>query len=173
MNLNFEEIFLFIISPELQDKIFPIKIIFIILSIVLTIYTIYLLRVSTWWAAMFSRDIEELGTYKGFGTHALGKRWSKILRRVKTDTPSEVKLAIIEADRILEDVLERMGYSGKSTGERLERLSTDYVSNIDQLWEAHRLRNNIVHDPNYRLSFSQSKKAITAYGQAFKELEVI
>jgi len=173
MNLDFEGIFLFITSPELQQKVYPIKVVFLIISALLTIYIFYLLRTSTWWAVMFSRDIEELGTYKGFGTHALAKRWNKALKHMKADTPSEAKLAIIDADEILNDILARMGFSGQSTGERLESLGVDYVSNIDKLREAHKLRNNIVHDPNYQLSFSQAKKAIDAYSQAFKEMEII
>lgn len=172
MTKDIQEIFLFITSPELQEKIFPIKVIFISVSVVLTFLIAYLLKVSSWWKSLYGKDLEEFRTYKAFGTQAFIRRWRKITRLLKTATPSEVKLALIEADSLLEEVLERMGYTAPTLGERLKQLKPDDIPNLDALWEAHRIRNNIVHDPDYRLPLGQAKKAINAYEQAFKGLDL-
>jgi len=173
MDLRFREIFLYITSPELQEKILLVKIFFIGISALLTIYIFYILKVTTWWAAMFGRSAEEFKRYKASGSRALEKRWKKIAKRMSKNVPSEAKLAILEADKMLDDVLTRLAFQGDSLGEKMEKLTPDYVSNIDALWEAHKIRNNIVHDPNYHLPLQEARKALEKYEQAFRDLEII
>lgn len=169
----FREIFLQLVSAELQEKLYPLKVVFIIISVVLTIYIFYILRHTTWWAAMFSRSIEEFRKYKAAGGTALAARWRRVAKRAERGTSSEMKLAILEADKMLDDVLKRLGFLGETVEERLKSVPQDYITNREALLKAHILRNDIVHDPNYNLSPSQVKEAIEAYETALKELEIV
>src|SRR6266702_3686894 len=48
------------------------------------------------------------------------KRWEKVKSRLKNDSPSQYKVAIIEADAIAEELLDGIGYKGANMTEKLE-----------------------------------------------------
>jgi len=82
------------------------------------------------------------------------------------------KLAVMEADKLLDHTLKAMTMPGKDMGERLKAVGYKYP-NIRQVWFAHRIRNQIVHEASYNLSSSLAKKAIKSFKQALKELSIL
>src|SRR5688572_11249432 len=56
------------------------------------------------------------------GDPKLAERWRKILELTDSQNQNDWMLAIIEADIILGDMLETMGYQGDSIGEKLKRI---------------------------------------------------
>ncbi len=103
----------------------------------------------------------------------LVKKWAKIEQRLEAGQEAELKLAVIEADKFFDDVLKRCGYPGKDMGERLRKINSSQLSNIDDIWRAHKIRNNIVHDIDYKLMVIDAEKAVGAYRKALEELEVL
>jgi len=101
------------------------------------------------------------------------KKWTKIEERLKSGQEAELKLAVIEADKFFDDVLKRCSYAGKDMGERLRKINASQISNIDDIWQAHKIRNNIVHDINYKLTIIDAEKAIKSFRSALEELEVL
>jgi len=101
------------------------------------------------------------------------KKWNKIEKRLKSSQEAELKLAVIEADKFFDNVLKRCGYYGKDMGERLKQINASQIANIDKIWEAHKIRNNIVHNADYQLSKSEAEKAIQAYKKALQEIELL
>ncbi|OQA52064.1 MAG: hypothetical protein BWY43_00671 [candidate division WS2 bacterium ADurb.Bin280] len=74
----------------------------------------------------------------------------EITKRFQEIEKMESKLAIIEADKLVDTVLKKAGSKGESLGERLrgvqKLVSRDVYSNM---WEAHKVRNQIVHDHDF------------------------
>ncbi len=103
----------------------------------------------------------------------INKKWDSILEKVESDDMDRNKLAVIEADKILDDLLKRIGYKGEDMGERLKQLTSAQASNINELWQAHKLRNQIVHNPDFELTHSQAKRTIEIYQRAMEDLEAI
>ena len=101
------------------------------------------------------------------------KKWTKIEERIKSGQDAEMKLAIIEADKIFDDFLKKCGYFGKDMGERLKKINSSQISNINEIWQAHKVRNNIVHDLNFKVNQSDAEKSVAAYKKALDELEVL
>jgi len=101
------------------------------------------------------------------------RSWQKIQERLKKEDEANLKLAVIEADSILDEILKRMGLGGKDMGERLEQMPKDQLKALEDVWDAHRLRNLIVHQPAAIVTKAQAEKAVSAYQNALKELEVI
>jgi len=116
-------------------------------------------------------DIVEFFSFRPYGIRKVEKDWAKITARLETDLESEWKLAIIEADSILNDILMKMGFAGETLGERLDRLTVVTLPNLQQIREAHKIRNNIVHDPDYRVSLDEAKMAVGIYEQALRDLQ--
>ena len=86
---------------------------------------------------------------------------------------SEHKLAVIEADSMLDNILKRMGFGGESLGERLEKLTVASLPNIEDAKEAHKIRSNIIHDPAYKLSLDEAKRIIEIYEKALTDLQAL
>jgi len=111
-------------------------------------------------------------------THAFPKRhlnksWQKILTRLKKNDEANLRLALIEADNIFDDLLKQMRLPGESMADRLKYIDSSQVSNIDEIWRAHKLRNVIVHNSDYPITRNEMEFGVGAYEKALKELEFI
>jgi hypothetical protein len=98
--------------------------------------------------------------------------WHGIEARMRTMQEAEYKLAIIEADKLFDDLLQKMAYKGKDMGDRLKQITTEQLSNINAIWKCHKVRNLISHDVSYHLTFSEAQWVIQIYEDAFIELGV-
>lgn len=99
--------------------------------------------------------------------------WEKIKNRMATMRESEYKLAIIEADKLFDILLQKMDYQGKDMSARLSQISPAQLSSIQGIWDSHKVRNLLAHDMSYQISFSDAQKAIQNYERAFHELEIL
>lgn len=99
-------------------------------------------------------------------------QWQVILDHVNSENPAEWKLAILEADNILNEVLEDQGYLGSTVADKLKTMSSTRISSYDEVWNAHRLRNQIAHGGAIDMDLTQkmARNAVSQFGNAFKEL---
>lgn len=96
-----------------------------------------------------------------------------VLAHLDSDNPNDWKLAIIEADIILDGALKTRGYAGNSLGERLKSLSSQQLSSLNDAWEAHKIRNRIAHDgADFVLTKRIADETIGRYRRVFAELSV-
>jgi hypothetical protein len=77
--------------------------------------------------------------------------------------------AIVEADKLLDDVLKRTHYKGKTTGERLVAAQHQLTDN-ETVWFGHKLRNRIVQENFLRPSKQDTLEALSGFRQALKDL---
>lgn len=165
----------FIIYPNITGWLLVLKIICLILS-VLAIGFIIEVRVFktdwlNWWILW---DLKEFLTYRPMGLKRLTKEWAKIKKRLETGTESEYKLAILEADSLLNGALRNLRIGLETLEESLKkRVGQDTFSNVEQIKEAHRVRNNIVYDMAYKLDLERAKEILKIYEQALRELSVL
>ena len=100
-------------------------------------------------------------------------RLQDVLTHIESDRPNDWKLAIIEADIILDDVLKQRGYVGNSLGERLRTITPSQLSSIDDAWEAHKVRNRIAHDgADFVLTKRMAEQTIAQYRRVFSEFGI-
>ena len=78
-------------------------------------------------------------------------------------------VAITEADRLLDEVLKRRHYKGKSTGERLVSAQHAF-SNNESLWFGHKLYNRIQDEGVVKLTKRDTLEALGGFRQALKDL---
>lgn len=141
--------------------------IFLIISIVIVIVQSRPFLQESWFMTFKGIDVPKLTPGK------LRRKWQIIEKRLASRDESNYKMAVIEADKLLDNLLERAGYAGKSLGDRLKRLTSAQLSNLDALWQAHKLRNDIVHDIETEVKFHQAQQAVSAVKKALEELEAI
>jgi len=100
-------------------------------------------------------------------------RLADIIKHSASENPNDWKLAIIEADIILDGLLQQRGYAGGTLGERLKGLSTTQLNTLDDAWEAHKIRNRIAHDgADFVLTKHLASDTISRYQRVFAELGV-
>lgn len=102
------------------------------------------------------------------------QKWEKVLGHVNSENPAEWRLAILEADVILDEMTQSIGFRGETLGERLKNVSKGDFKTLDIAWEAHKIRNAIAHEgSDFLLSQRESKRVIGLYEQVFKEFSYV
>ncbi len=98
------------------------------------------------------------------------ERWRKTLTYLFSESSSDWKLAIIEADAMLEDLMNELGFKGDNLGEKLKNAAQDSFKNLSLAWEVHTIRNKIAHEGlNYEISQHEAKRVIALYEQIFQQ----
>ena len=101
-------------------------------------------------------------------------QWAGITAHVASDQPNDWKLAVIEADIMLDRVLSEAGYAGNSVGEKLKSTSPQNFTTIQDAWDAHIIRNKIAHEgSDFVVTHRIAKEAITKYERVFREFGVL
>ncbi len=98
------------------------------------------------------------------------EQWTKIRMRMTEDTPDHFRLAIIEADALVDEFLRYVGYEGEHMADRLSKLSAAHIKSLNDVWNAHRLRNILVHSPSATVTSREAKVVIAAYEAFLKEM---
>lgn len=160
-------------NPRLQELLFFPKLVLMPLGLFFVFFIIFALIKSSWLYYLVLVDAREWFTFRAFGLRRMAGRWQSALSRLETANEAEYKLAIIEADSMIDEALKRLGFGGQTLEERLQNISPIIFTNLSELKDAHRLRNNIVHDPNFLLSMDQARRVMGIYEQSLTELDLI
>jgi hypothetical protein len=97
-------------------------------------------------------------------------KWIQIEKNMQSHNMSEWRVAILEADILLYEMLSQMGYEGNSIGEILKNVDKANFVTLDDAWKAHRIRNIIAHEgANYELSRDEAERTIRLYKRVFDE----
>ncbi len=97
----------------------------------------------------------------------LNQRLQAILAYQKSPDLNELKVAIIEADVLLEEILRLQGFSGDTLSGLLAEASLAAIPGVDRLWRFHRFRNVLVHDSSFTLSVKQGQDILKLLQDAF------
>lgn len=156
--------------------IFPfyetLRMIFIILDIFFFAFFVFLIIKSWKFVPHFAKLTSPEKVYT-LGNVVLQERWESIASRSNINSAESIRLAILDADNMIDELLNRMGVQGENMTERLESLSSDDFSSLDRLWSAHKIRNRIVHEPDFTITHEDAQKVIADYGSFLKEIGVI
>jgi hypothetical protein len=103
---------------------------------------------------------------------ALLRRWKEVESLLDAPGEMSLKLAVIEADKLLDHALKAMAMPGETLGERLKFAAYKYPK-LKDVWWAHRVRNRLVHEASYRLDRTIARRAIRSFRQALKMIGAI
>jgi len=145
---------------------------FSLIFIVMYIYATIRLEYYSGLIAQRLRD-EEKQWNELYSADVFPSRLDDVLKHADSDRPNDWKLAIIEADIVLDQVLKERGYAGNSLGERLRSITPNQLSSIDDAWEAHMVRNKIAHEgADFVLTKRIADHTIQQYRRVFADLGV-
>ncbi len=100
--------------------------------------------------------------------------WIKTLDHLFSQHESDWKLSVIEADAMLNDLMDQLGFKGETLGDKLKAASQSNFRNLSAAWEVHTIRNRIAHEGmNFELQQREAKRVIALYEQIFREFGYI
>lgn len=73
-------------------------------------------------------------------------RWAYVEKLFASTNPNDWRMAIIEADTMLDELTISMELPGENLGERLKVAHPRQFPTLQNAWEAHKVRNRIAHD---------------------------
>lgn len=143
------------------------SVIFIAVFIVLAIF--FFRKAKRIRASVFNRAEKTLAARP----EVVSEHWQGVLEHLNSANESEWKLAIIEADKLVDDLLVQKGCEGESMAERMSLLTKEELQSLDLLWEAHKIRNRIAHKLDFKINRNEALKVISYYEEALKDLQVL
>lgn len=96
----------------------------------------------------------------------------EIEHQLKQPEVSSYSLCVINADKLVDQVLRELGIKGATMGERMKN-SASRFSDRNGIWQAHILRNKISHEVGYVVTYNQALYALASFRKALKDLGAI
>lgn len=104
----------------------------------------------------------------GLDIETFRSKWLKIESSVLGEEASS-HLAILNADKLLDEALKARGFKGKTMGSRMKNAGTT-LSNNNAVWAAHKLRNRIAHESDVSIQAKTVRYTLQSFKKALQDL---
>jgi len=167
-------LFNFITHPQLWSVLGTISIIASIVFLAIIIFSLVRLReIQLNDKREISHKINEAMMLEQERNRSQNPRWHNVLSLTESPNESDWRMAIMEADSILEELLKEKGVPGDTVAELLEAARSNGYPHIQDVWDAHLIRNQIAHQgTDFPVSQIESRRVIKLYQNFFEELGV-
>ncbi len=98
--------------------------------------------------------------------------WKEIEGLAKQGSAAGRKLAVIEADKLLDHALKGVGFPGETMADRLKVAQYQHPK-IKDVWTAHKWRNQLVHEQDFHLNERQTQEALRAFEAVLRSLRAL
>lgn len=99
-------------------------------------------------------------------------KWLAIEQSISKDDEARCHIAILNADKLVDQALREKGFKGQTMGERLKSAQSA-LPHLNAIWSAHKLRNQIAHEPDFKVNYDTTRKALAQFKQTLKDLGAI
>ena len=121
-----------------------------------------------------SKKIKDIADKKKENEKKINPRWHYVLTLLESINQSDWRVAVIEADSLLEEVLKEKGFVGEGVGDLLISAKNSGYSSMNDVWDAHIVRNQIAHQGlDYAFGQNEARRVIKKYQNFLEELNVI
>lgn len=101
-------------------------------------------------------------------------RWARVLEEANSPDERTWRLAVLEADIMLNELLDSLGYRGETMADKMRAADRATFHTLDMAWEAHTFRNRIAHQSNQQpLDQREVRRVISLYERVFREFRFI
>lgn len=151
--------------------LFYIKLIIILFCILVFLYIIYLnMKIRP----ILENERNLLYPVDTKSEEVVNPKWQSILNHIESLNENDWRIAIIEADILLAELLDKLSLPGDTIGEKLKAVEKSDFRTLDDAWEAHKIRNKISHDgQTFMMNQRDAKIVIGLYENVFKEFDII
>lgn len=147
--------------------------IFVLLDIAALVMLVYSLKRAMKYRPNFDLGIKKARKVLTLREKMVMERWNSAVAKLAIDSPEAAKMAIIEADNLVNDVLKELGFAGEHLADRLSNLELEDLKHDEEVFVAHRLRNELTSTPGFVVSVADGKKTVAAYEAFLEELGLL
>jgi hypothetical protein len=170
-----QPIFHFITNPHTWGVIGTISMILSICFLIILIFSLVRIReMQLADKAEIDHEINEALKREQEKNRNENPKWHYILTLTESPNESDWRVAIMEADTMLEELLRKKGVPGDTVAELLESARSDGYTYIQDAWDAHLVRNQIAHQgSSFPLSQVETRRIMKMFQNFFEELGII
>lgn len=99
-------------------------------------------------------------------------KWLAIERQLTREDTASHQLTVLNADKLLDHSMRERGITGETMGERMKQAKEKF-SDRNGVWAAHKLRNQIAHEPDVAVTYEQARRALASFKKALKDMGAI
>lgn len=99
-------------------------------------------------------------------------KWLTLEKQLQRDDASSHVLAVLNADKLLDQALRERGVKGDTMGARM-KTAKDTWTNANAVWNAHKLRNHIAHETDPQVTYDDARRALAGFKQGLKDIGAI
>lgn len=136
-----------------------------------------ILAVRFWWKGQsFQRHMRHVWTAwnaSPIPVKKMTRRWSSIQKALESDEETSWRSAIVDADKMLDEILKKVGYEGATMDQRLTNIHIDQFPSLEDAWRAHRVRKFLDEDLDYPLTKEVAERTFEVYRNIFRETGLI
>jgi hypothetical protein len=116
---------------------------------------------------------EEMKKEFVFNTANFAAHWAGIEEKAREGKAQSLMLAVISADNLVDSALKQMGLPGEHMADRLQHFTYDDFNQIEDLWRAHKLRNELVHTPGFELKKEEAEEMLRVYESFLRTIRAL
>lgn len=155
-----------------NGNLLPLEIFAVLISAGLIAVTVILI-IKTGWLSLRVNRVRDVILKTDMPQKGAQAAWAMSQKHFFAGDANDLKMAVVEADNILNDALRYAGIRGINLGDRLKNVKRGQMPNLEDVWAAHKLRNEIAHGMNLILKRDTAERALEAYETALKNLGVL
>jgi len=151
----------FFTSYHWKEVIFTAKIISVIISLIFLVLIIMLLIMINVKARIRS-SAWQLRESAVFNRKKIEKKWVKIEKKLNTGLEENYKLAVLEADKIFDDILKNLGYEAEVR-----------ITNMREINNVRKIKDSIIEDTDFKLEEKNAREILAVYRGGLEDLGVM
>ncbi len=109
----------------------------------------------------------------GLGEERAIRHWKGVVKKYHSGSIEHIKLALGEADDILDEILKARAFPGQGIDERLGYISEEQIPGINELIKAHTLAKSLREDPAMETTKELLSEALHSYQATLEELKIL
>ena len=151
----------FFTSYHWREILFTVKLISIIISLIFLVLIIILLIKINIKARMHS-SVWQLKESAVFNRKKIEKKWARVEKKLNTGVEENYKLAVLEADKIFDDILKNLGYEAEIK-----------ITNMEEIKNVRKVKDNIVENSGFKLEENRAREIMAVYKKGLEDLKVL
>lgn len=129
---------------------FPLRIYFFLFGIVILIMGIVVLvKYHKEWPKVLEKKYAEIIEKKIEAGPDFAAQWQAIRKSMKSDDLHKLRVTVIDADTLVEELLRSQGIAGDTMAALITEATMAGITGTDALLRFHRMRNKIVHESTF------------------------
>ena len=101
------------------------------------------------------------------------QKWEKIKENAESGDMPKAKISMIKADQMLGEILEKVGYKGKDTGEKIEMVKSGQLIGLEEATQAHEVFKKVVRNSGHNVDLPEIEASLAGYEKVFRGLELL